>query len=344
MPQMCPNCSQANPDQSTFCVRCGSKLDAGNPASAQQSFENHSPYTGYSPSMSPASSSLASYGTPPATPSSASYSAPSAAPVAPIAPAANSWSSTGTIAPMQQPAQMGTTQGGASIRRAFAGRGTLVMHWSWLVKSKHIQASTMTSTILQKVQQRNIPGITVKPEQLMERGVLMEQRDYITINRSVSTVFTYVAPVGEDLYISRATTVLPAISNVRIIIYGFLLFVAFLGPVLVRGLFFSSSNGLIGAYASEIAGSIFSSLVSTPLFLFFFYILVRSIINYVVEKDFWWFLRPNTLNDFQLDDIAMLEHLTDDIVYTSVKEMGLDATKIQPPQQGYQPKRKLRIL
>jgi len=39
-----------------------------------------------------------------------------------------------------------------------------------------------------------------------------------------------------------------------------------------------------------------------------------------------------------------LEHVTDDTVRDAVEQVGLDATKIVPPTQGYQPKQKIRAL
>ena len=66
--------------------------------------------------------------------------------------------------------------------------------------------------------------------------------------------------------------------------------------------------------------------------------IARSLIYWIMEKDFLRYLRPNILNDFNIDDIMLLERVTDDVVHSTVEQLGLDASKIAPPPQGYQPR------
>jgi hypothetical protein len=73
-------------------------------------------------------------------------------------------------------------------------------------------------------------------------------------------------------------------------------------------------------------------------------ITVYSLISWLLEKDFWVLLRPNFLNDFQRDDIALLEQVTDDIMRVAMKQLRLDANKIVAPAQGYQPPQKIRFI
>src|SRR5436309_15460277 len=159
---------------------------------------------------------------------------------------------------------MGTGQGTASIRRAFAGHGTLIMHHSWLLNGQHTQTRAVREAITQKLQQRGTFGLKITPQKLMESGLLMEERDYVTVSRGVSTVFVYVAPAGQDLYISRATTVLPAISSIRVAI------LALLAVIMIIGL--TSQPSLYTLYTAGIAAfllaSIFSAL-SYPILLLF---------------------------------------------------------------------------
>ncbi len=234
---------------------------------------------------------------------------------------------------------MGAAQGLGSIRRAFAGFGTLVMHHSWLLTGDHAQALAIRSSVRDKLMQRNVVKLNVNASTLTERGLLMEEREYVIAHRGVSTVFIYVAPAGQDLYISRATTVLPVISNLRVVI------LALLAVIMIIG--FTSQPSIYTLYSAGIAAfllaSIFSAL-SYPILLLFIALLIRSFINWLVEKDFWRLLRPNVLNDFQLDDIALLEHVTDDVVRDAVDQAGLDASKIVPPALGYQPKPKIRAI
>lgn len=296
----CPQCSQVNPDQSAFCVKCGNRFQMT--GQTGPTFSNPSPPV-YAASMS----------APPSYSPSPGLSA---------------------SAPYPYPAQMGTGQGEFSIRRAFAGRGVLVWHHSWLLNGKQVQAATVLTTILDILRQRNIGGLSITPERLKERGILIEERDYLTIRRGVATVFTYVAPAGQDLYISRATTVLSSINTIRVAGLLLLLALALFGPGLLPG--------IIGP-AAYLLGGLFS-LIALPIWGYFIWLLFRSFTHWLVEKDFWVYLRTKELNDFQLDDIALLEHVTDDTIRAAVEQLGLDASKIVPPTQRYQQKQRIRAI
>lgn len=336
----CANCASQNPDQSAFCVRCGQTLSAQNP----------SPNYGYTPPVQFAASAFS------APPSQPIGSQGGAMPPPFPTPGSSSMGQQGAASSAVVP--IGGAQGNVSLRRAFAGHGTPVMHYSWLLDGKQVQAATLTTVIVQRLLQRGVAGLGITQEKLMERGILVETRDYIKVFRGVSTVFVYVAPAGHDLYISRATLVRPAINNVRVAIFLLLAFIALFGPSLIGGIVgnivassaasASPGTSLLGSaiYTSAVS-SLISSVISvfvSPLYLFFFVILVRAIINWIFEKDFWMFLRSNFLNDFQLDDIALMEHVTDEIIHDAVDELGLDASKIAPPQAGYQPKRRIRAF
>ena len=104
------------------------------------------------------------------------------------------------------------------------------MHHSWLLNGQHTQTKAVREAIIQKLQQRGTVGLKITPEKLMERGLLMEERDYVSVSRGVSTVFVYVAPAGQDLYVSRATTVLPAIDSFRAVLLGLVVFITLFGP------------------------------------------------------------------------------------------------------------------
>lgn len=328
MSLLCSQCAQENPDQSTFCIRCGNRLQSnGRPFNTGPTSSQSLPP--YAATGTPVSSSSAY--SPPSIPP---YSQSSASQYLSYAPASQSAARSGSY-----PIQMGTGQGQVSLRRAFAGYGTLIFHHSWLINGGCEQAANARATILDILRQRNIAGLSVNPQKLMERGLLMEERDYLVARRGVSTIFTYSAPAGNDLYISRATTVLPAISNVRVVIFSLLLLIMIIG-FFVHPSPYSLLSGDIAGYL--IGG--FLTLLSIPILLFFIYAFVRSFIYWLIEKDFWVLLRPNYLNDFQLDDIMLLEHVTDDTVKTAVKQIGLDASQVTPPTMGYQPKRRIRTL
>src|SRR5713226_343957 len=94
-----------------------------------------------------------------------------------------------TSSPSSSPAQMGTGQGQGSLRRAFAGYGLPVMHFSWLLPGQQIHAAAVRSTISQTLEQQGMYKLYINSNRLMERGLLTEEREYLIVNRGVSTVF-----------------------------------------------------------------------------------------------------------------------------------------------------------
>lgn len=246
---------------------------------------------------------------------------------------------------------MGTGQGLASLRRAFAGHGTQIKLHSWLLPGQHTHAIPVLSAVNDMLGQRNIFGLNFKPDRLSERGLAMEPRDYLVVRRGVSTVFVYAAPAGKDLYISRATTVQPAISQFRVVLLGLTAFILLFGPFILGSAIASAaasagtnpSLGLAALLPVLFVGFVFVAAY-IPLLTSLIWLIVLSIINWVLDKDLWIYLRPNTLNSFESDDVSLLELETDCIVHDSVQQLGLDASLITPPSQGYEPKRKIRVI
>lgn len=235
--------------------------------------------------------------------------------------------------------QIGSTQSLTSLRRAFAGHGQLITHYSWLLPGDQAQTMAVRHQIQTNIEQRKIPQLMLTPSILTERGLLMEEREYLITQRGVTTVFLYTTPAGSDLYISRATTVLPAVSNIRVIITAVLAIIMFIG-LIVHPSPLSLLSGNIGDYLF----TSFLNFLSYVILAFFIIMGVRSLIYWILEKDFLIYLRPNTLNDFNLDDIMLLEHVTDDVIHSAVEQLGLDASKIAPPPQGYQPRQRIRAI
>ena len=256
-------------------------------------------------------------------------------------PSPTQWSGQ-VVAPPPPASQFGSTQALGSLRRAFAGHGQLITHQSWLLPGDQAQAMAVRYGIQTKIEQRNIPHTSIAPARLAERGLLMEERDYLVAQRGVTTVFIYATPAGSDLYISRATTVLPAVSNLRIIIAALLAIIMFIGFV-DHPAPSVSPLGIPTLDAGYVL-SLFLNFLSFVILLFFLIMLVRSFFYWILEKDFLIFLRPNVLNDFNIDDIMLLEHVTDDVVQSAVEQQGLDASKITPPPLGYQPRQRIRAI
>src|SRR6266852_859828 len=113
----CPQCSYANPDQSMFCVRCGNRLYSSSPPSS--------------------STSLPAYGASVSAPPTPQTSAPY------VTQSFNT--------------QIGSGQGMASIRRAFAGHGVPIMHYSWLLSGDQEKALIVRSSVGDILKIHDIP-------------------------------------------------------------------------------------------------------------------------------------------------------------------------------------------
>lgn len=323
----CPECSFVNPDNSTFCVKCGSRLPQLNPAGQYQTGATSAPTYLTPPQNAP--SPVSSYN--PLSATMPPYPAPPTSYPSPGGPTGSTQWQPQTIAPPPPTTQMGTGQGLASLRRAFAGRGTLITHFSWLLAgaNAYTQSGAISSSVVSTLRQRSIAGTTITQENLMERGIAMEVREYIVARRGITTVFTYVAPAGPELYISRATTALPPISYVRAGIAGLLallMIIGFLQPSIAGPTY--SAYGIVTM--SPLAILLYA--LAYPIAAFLIIMLIASFVYWLIENDFLVYLRANSLNDFQLDDIAMLEKMIDDTVREAVKQAGLDESKITSPQ------------
>jgi hypothetical protein len=244
---------------------------------------------------------------------------------------------------------MGTFMGRGKklfARRAFAGRGTSITHYSWLLKGAQAKAEavfTATRDLL-TARQQEVLELKVESNPLKDVGVRADQdeeRLYIVMKRGITTIFLYIAPVGSNLYISRTTTVLPLISLTRIGILGLGAISSFVvGPVLSASLAYS---GLGSSSFFTLLLILLNSLIS----LFFFWLpvivlIIPSIFHAIKEGDFWVYLRERALTSFQVDDVMVLERLTDYILGVALEQVGMNRDLIEPPKDGYKPKQVVR--
>jgi hypothetical protein len=179
---------------------------------------------------------------------------------------------------------------------------------------------------------------------LRESGYQMEERHYLIMRRGVSTIFIYVAPAGEDLYISRSTSILCSISTWRVVIMILLALIVFFSLCSFLTTVASLSQGGVTAAI----GGIFSTFLFLPLSAIsvavLLWYLVRSFSYWLREKDFKVYLRSLIIKDFELDDIMLLEHAADMTIRAAVEGLGLDATKITAPEEGYKQNRRVQLL
>jgi hypothetical protein len=330
MDRSCPTCGAQNIEGAIFCIRCGGQMGttvnlAGSPQSP------NAPHGGANPG------------------NSSGY-----APFSPGYQALGAKAQAGAMASSSGPAQMGsraTATTDSMSRHAFAGHGTLITHHSWLLNGSYTHTTTLRSAVQDILGRRNIQSLTLNNEKLQEHGYWIEEREYLTLKRGIATIFVYIAPAGQDLYISRATTVLLSFDVLRIGLLLFALADVFLSPSLLQGVLGSMTSSLannVGAIAGLIVPFLILAVIFAALFLpsilFLGAFLLASFKHWFVEKDFWVYLRRGSLNDFEIDDIMLLEHATDETVQAAVKQLNLDSSRIVPPAQGYQTKRRVRII
>lgn len=342
---LCPQCSHENPDQSGFCIKCGTRLAPAASGQTGQSAGKPVMATVAAAPYTPPSMPNPQTGSQPVSAPHPGYTTP-AQPAGSYAPTEMSWAGSAQPAatPLYPyPSQAAASQGVSSLYSAFAGRGTLIAHQSWLLEGRHADAPMLRKTIMEQMLHRRYPGVNVTPELLTERGAALESRDYLTVQRGNSTVFIYAAASGNDLYISRATAVQPPISWTRAGILILMILALIFVPFMLNA---AANNGsFYGALVSAALLLGFASiLLYTAMIGFLIWAFIRSCANLITEKDFAIYLRPNRLNDFQMDDVALLEQATDQVLRYSLATLGMDSNSIVPPVQGYQPKRKLRVV
>jgi hypothetical protein len=263
-------------------------------------------------------------------------SSPPPYPAAPMQHPGQQW--VAPPAPSASFSQMGTTTL-ATLRRALAGYGTVITHHSWLVEEKQAQGETLASNVKEQLMQQHYIGAVPTVEKLHEGTKTQAEREFLRLQRGNVTEFIYVASADNALYISRATTIQPSLSYIRVGVATILLLVVLLGPAITSGILGGMSG--IGTAAFFAVG--FSLLYSAALFLLFS-LLLLSIIAWLQEKDGIKYLRFNHLSDFQVDDVAMLELATDRAIRDVIQQAGIDPGQITRPARGYQPGQKIRLI
>lgn len=303
----CPYCTYNNPDDSVVCLNCSKPLQPGSASTAGLSQPDLSRAGSFQPNVPP----------PPPSGNTASF-----LPQAPQVP-----QTPNNPVRAQQPRppvfQMGLADpsGSAPGIHAFAGHGVLITHQSWLLSENGEMASDLLSTSFDVFQKRGILNLNIEPRNLREHSVQTEVRHYLILRRGVTTIFLYIAPVGHDLYISRATTVLTSIDSVRLYTLIALIVIGFFCLI-----------------------SIIFILAVIPIVLYLIWFFYRSFRYWMRERDFWVYLRKSELNDFQLDDVALMEHVTDETLKAAAKQLNIDSDKIVAPTKGYEHERRIRVV
>ncbi len=322
MAVICPQCSLENPDDSAFCRRCGASLtQATGPVNAgqgpaqiyvppgdtviQQGFPSPSPYV---PPARPAYEQLQPQG-------------PYAAPPTP--------------APRRPSIPLVTQLG----KRAFAGYGMPVSRTSWLIEGQQAQANALLTTTRDDLAQQGLPGVSINMPSLTERAFVIENRNYLSAHRGSASTFVYITPAGRDLYISRTTTAQTPFSFIRSAILVLLLILMIIGLAQSGSPPLTSGSFSLGAAISTILINF-----SYPLLLFFLVLIVASLLAWLIHGDAGMYLRPATLNDFQMDDVLLLQESVDNSLRSAAQALNIDAGKLAMLEQKPRVRRRIRWI
>lgn len=215
------------------------------------------------------------------------------------------------------------------LQRGFAGKGTPVHHQSWLVENKQLAPQTLQSAFITNLQKQNVMGVIIEPERLREHSTVLEERDYVKVRYGASSIFVYLAPMGQNLYISRTSTIQQPYSRVRIAVLASLAVLALISLILYAVINPSYDPGNAGAYGFVETIKTFFFYSFFGLLFFFIIAAVRSLVFLFTDNDFLAILRPNRLNDFSLDALSSIEQTTDKALRVTLQEAGLDADAIK---------------
>jgi len=241
-------------------------------------------------------------------------------------------------APYGAPMAVASPGGLANLQRAFANKGVPVHHQSWLLDSQQVQAATLRHSLIESVHKQGVMGVRATPERLREKGVILEERDYTRVQYGDSSVFVYMAPMGQNLYVSRISTIRQPYSLARIVVLTgllVLLFISLLFYAVINPSFDASNYGFL-VILKTLFGYAFYGLL-----FFLLFVLLRSFVFWLTDNDFLAFLRPNRLNDFSLDTLSSIEQITDKGIRDTLKQAGLNAEEISKPAQSYAPQQPL---
>ncbi|MGH2509373.1 MAG: hypothetical protein ACRDHZ_18495 [Ktedonobacteraceae bacterium] len=352
MSHVCPQCSHSNPDSIVFCTRCGYRFSSSEQAALGNLLSDADPSATFTPgqaqvmAQAPATPSYAptmavadpnqaqgGYQIPPQQQQPNSYQMPPQQPNNYQTPPQQQggYPSPAYGQPPYGAPVMAMPNTGNTLQRAFASKGTPVRHQSWLIDGKQVQPATLRNSLVESIQRQGVMGIAANPERLREHGVMMEERDYVRVQYGTSSIFVYMAPMGQNLYISRTSTVQQPYSRIRIYtsigLFAILLICWILYAVINP---FNADNLTVSGVA-ETAKTFFGIAALGLLFVFLF-LLIRSLMTWITEMDLLAFLRPHTLNDFTLDALSAAEQITDKAIRETVAQAGLNAVEIAPSQ------------
>jgi hypothetical protein len=223
----------------------------------------------------------------------------------------------------------------ASIWGPFAGMGTRGRHVAWLLDNLGQKAEDLRNAVTHRFQDRHIPNVSVQPQILVAKGLLVEQRPYYLIRRGRTTIGLYIAQFGKDLYISQVSYFKGPISVARIIIVSLMAIFALFYPLMLSGVADNVNVGLGGVSGlGEMVGML---CCMGPVYLGVWLALILmalfAVYKFVADKDILAPLRVQP-NEFDQDDLIALEKAVEQTVRESLDVVGIEQ-ELMPPAEEY---------
>ena len=309
MSSPCPNCGAPDPGSGRFCIHCGHPLPENVTTEPQDYFGTPVQEDVLSSEIiyEPAEGILSSSEPPP------------------------------QISRPSHPMLVGGVTGvsAASIWGPFAGMGTRGRHVAWLLDNLGQKAEDLRNAVTHRFQDRHIPNVSVQPQILVAKGLLVEQRPYYLIRRGRTTIGLYIAQFGKDLYISQVSYFKGPISVARIIIVSLMTIFALFYPLMLSGVADNVNVGLGGVSGlGEMVGML---CCMGPVYLGVWLALILmalfAVYKFVADKDILAPLRVQP-NEFDQDDLIALEKAVEQTVRESLDVVGIEQ-ELMPPAEEY---------
>ncbi|MBN1659132.1 MAG: zinc ribbon domain-containing protein [Anaerolineae bacterium] len=227
----------------------------------------------------------------------------------------------------------------------FAGFGERGRHVSWLLNNLGDRAERLRDAVMERFNERQIPGAHIHPRTLLGQGVVVERRPYYFAQRGIATAALYIARFGYDLYVSQVTYVRGAISPLRaILLISSVLFQLGYIPAVIAAIAPLNATGvdlarLYGYESYDWSAFGFLSCCVGPLWalnsLGLLLVALHMFYKFLTIKDPLAMLRLPP-NEFQQDDIIALEKAVEETVRLSLDAVGIDAGLMPPaPEYGF---------
>lgn len=334
MPSICPHCFVANFEQAATCLQCGAQMPTrrkGTGSFTKLARFTEIPQTPLPSMLSKSEDEEDALALPVSDPMLIVSNIPGIVARKTVAPLPQ---------PDPQPRPMPHKQvQKLQLRPVLAGHGSIITHHSWFLTSQtghRMEAGRVYTLLEEEARHRDLDDIQV---------ACMHGRSgqpaYIQLQRQDASVFLSLTSLAEHLYISRTTTLRLPVSLFRCLAFValtlFVIIAPFSAPSFVS--LFAQSSWLSALVSPSPSNSFLSNwlltglfdllslLIYIPVLCLFLVCLLRFLLAWRQQRDPLALLRSRHIQLSQRDNAALLEHLANDIVRSTARHLGIDASE-----------------